>query len=841
MTGSILLNGEWELAWAEGYQLHHPSFAMAKEKGSKAFLKAQVPAPIHRVLIDHGLIDDPNIGLNSLKCRWVEEMFWVYRLEFEAPAEALDQCVRLTFQKLELDAEIELNCVPVGTHANAHREARFDLTGKLRPGKNLLVVKLSSGMHSAADKPATGYHAGDTAFLTKRHWHRHPQCQSGWDWRPRLVNVGILGDVELAWSCAPFLEEPSVVTLLDADLRHAEMQVGATLVSFAETPVDGRLTATLLETGDTVTQTVTAAKGEIRQLLGLSIENPRLWWPAGHGEQFLYHVELKWEAVGEVSQTTMTTGIRRVEIDQSEHPDSGRYCILKVNNRPIFARGGNWVPPDMLYSEVTPERYQHLVRLALEANFNMLRIWGGASFADRALLEACDNSGIMIWHDFLFACAQYPLHDQVLLREVHQEIRHAVRIMSVHPSLLVWCGNNEIDENDWDFYMKADPSRQHYVLFHLDIPRIMKAEDQSKIYWPASPWSPDILPPNDPTAGDQHPWQVSLKLPGGADWWLYRERVDRFPNEGGVLGMCPASSVRRFLAGNERRLFSPAWEHHDNPFAVADCEPGSTGHAYQTVQLWTGFKPEEMDYEKYAFVSGLLHGDGLSEYITNYRRRMFNSAAAVFWMYNDCWPTLHSWTILDYYCKRKLAYHPVRRAFNPVTVVVSSDAETVTVHGVNDTPEIRTCEVRFGIFALAGGMKLDRTLPAELPANASTVLAEFPLSVWQEAGLKTHGCFAMLIDETGCSAWHRLFLERFKDLEFASPAVRISRDGEYAVLESDVFVWGVCLDPEGELPLADDCFDLLPGVPYRVKWNFAEYGEPCVLKCGSRDAVKQNP
>lgn len=837
MTKSISLNGEWDLAWAEGYPLLPPTSAMAESKGTKAFIKAKVPAPVHRVLMDAGIIEDPNIGLNSLKCRWVEEMFWIYRREFEAPADAPGKPVRLVFKILELDAEVFLNGVKVGTHANAHREARFDVTGKLKPGKNLLVVKLSAGMHSASDKPGNGYHAGDTALLTKRHWHRHSQCQGGWDWQARLLNVGILGDVELSWGLAPFLEEPTAFALLSPDLANAEMRIGATLVSFGDAPAQGVFTATIRETGQTAEKSVSTEKGETRHVLSIAMSKPELWWPRGHGRQALYHVDLQWISLGEAQTAVLTAGVRKIEIDQTPHPEGGRYCVIKVNNRPIFAKGGNWVPASMLYSEVSAERYREFVRLALDANFNTLRIWGGGIFAGQALLDACDEAGIMVWHDFLFACAQYPLHDPDFLAETKREITHAVRTMANHPSLLVWCGNNEIEWSDWGFYSASNPARPHYALFHLDIPRILKAEDPSKAYWPSSPWSPDFLPPNDPSAGDQHPWSVSLLEPGGADWLEYRKMSDRLPNEGGVLGMSGPATIRQFLPKGERSLMSLAWEHHDNPFAVMDCKPGVMGHAYQTVRLWTGKDPLAMDWEDYAFASALLQGEGLSEYISNFRRRMFSSASAIFWMYNDCWPTTHGWTIVDFYRRKKLAYHPVRRAFQPVAVVAAADEKNVEIHGVNDTPEEWRGELRFGIFSLSGGMPPDRTEPVVLGPNSSTVLARFSRSEWDALGLRDHGVFAFLLKAGRIASWHRLFLERFKDLRFAKPSIGIiEKDGE-AVFESDVYAWGVCVDIDGEAPVADNCFDLFPGVPYHIPWDAAGLGKPSILRIGSVDAI----
>ncbi len=423
---------------------------------------------------------------------------------------------------------------------------------------------------------------------------------------------------------------------------------------------------------------------------------------------------------------------------------TGKYCVLKVNGRPIFCKGGNWVPPDLLYSAVTKERYQELIDLALAANFNLLRIWGGGLYMGHAFCEMCDEAGILLWHDFIFACIKYPGDNVEFLEEVRREVKYVVRELAHHPSLVVWCGNNEIEAADWHWgWTKVGKADTHHAIFHREIPLIVRAEDTSTAFWLSSPWSPDLLPPNDPTVGDQHPWSVSL-APGPADWWKYRSFVDRFPNEGGVLGASSPATLRQFLPHSECALRSVTWDHHDNYFALGSVPEDGPGRSYATVEFWTGREISEMDWEEYAFVSALLQAEGLYEYCSNYRRRMFSSAAAIFWMYNDSWPVTHGWTIVDYYRRKKLAYHPVRRAFAPVTVVIAEEGDEIVVFGVNDSPEAWTGELQYGLFCLKGGRPADETVSVALPANASTPLARIARAQWEILGLTRAGAFAQL-------------------------------------------------------------------------------------------------
>lgn len=835
MSKSQCLNGTWGLTWAEGGQLMTPGFYTDSTLVGRKMLPAAVPAPIHKVLQDADVIADVNVGLNSLKARWVEEQFWIYRHTFTASEAAAGQHAWLVFEHLEFDVIVWINGVEAGRHMNANRPARFDVTGKVRAGENLLVVQTSTGMHGVSDKPAGDYRVGEIGALTKRHWLRKPQYESGWDWSPRLMNVGILGDVRLEWREVPTLEQVAVFAVLSADLTSAKVTVRATVEGVDETPVEGALRARIVETGQEVVLPVLLAKGEQRAEVVLTIEHPRLWWPVNHGEPFRYTVEVSLAAGGETQRVSRRLGVRRVEMDQSPHSVEGRYCVLKINNRPVFCKGGNWVPADQLYSTVDEVRCRELVDLAVQANFNMLRIWGGGTFASRALCEACDEAGVMIWHDLLFACAQFPGQDPEFKAEVRKEVTHAMRELAHHASLVVWCGSNEVEQGDVEWgYSESRTANPHYYLFHRELPALAANESPAVLYWISSPSSPDVAKlPNDPTEGDQHPWYVSLGQTA-ADWWEYRKRVDRFPNEGGVLGASSPATLRQFLPEGERTLLSLSWDHHDNPFACQNVRnSGLAGRAYQTVALWTGLDPLAMNLEDYSFVSGLLQAEGLAEYISNYRRRMFSSASAIFWMYNDAWPVTHGWTIVDYYRRRKLAYQPVRRAFQPVTVVVAEDDGVVTVYGVNDSPQVWTGSVRYGVFAMDGGLPMDRTLEATLAANASTPLASFPAAEWGSLGLKSHGVFALLQQEGKTVAQHRLLRERFKDLDLVrEPKIACFLKQGVLTLTADVFAWGVCLDVDGERPLADNCFDLLPGISYEMPWAPA-LGEPQILRVGN--------
>jgi len=813
MLKKLDLNGAW---LARGFDGQHggPESFLGDRADLRTFIEALVPGDIHLDLQRAGLVGDYNIGLNALEQRWVEEQYWLYRRTFEAPALAQGTRAWLVFEALDLVARIFLNGEEIGHHANRFVPCRVEVTGRLRAGENVLCVLLESGLYWVSDKPGREYSLQMDHPLHKRSWLRKPQYSFSWDWAPRLVNVGIHGGVRLEWTDAPRLDGVTIYPEVAPDHSSAKLHIIAFVDRVTGETSKVTLRVRTPEAGAEACVEVELSGEVTRVPAVLEIPEPKLWWPQPHGEQPLYTVELELLADGRcVDSAVRRTGIRSVRINQDPHPVEGEHFIIEVNGRPIFAKGGNWVPPDSIYCLPDESRYRRLVELAVEANFNALRIWGGGLYADHRLLDACDEMGVLVWHDFIFACSKYPGGDPEFLESIRTEVAHNVRELSHHPSLLVWCGNNELEWGAWEWGYDRVRAWPDYALYHLEIPRIVRREDPSRPYWPSSPYSTGLRRPNDPTTGDQHPWHVTLQE-NGPDFWAYRSDVSRFPNEGGVLGATSPATLRQFIPEGQRHLFSPVWEFHDNACNYW----GEGGICYRIFRHWLGKGEEEVPFGDYVFYSAVLQSEGLQEYINNFRRRMFSTSSAIFWMYNDSWPASHGWTIVDYYLRRKLAYHPVRRAFSPVHIIPAVEDGRVRWFGVNDTPAEWTGQARLGFFHLAGGLPVDDTVDVRLAPNASTPIAERPLDEWEALGTRDTGAFGLLIRDGRMAAQNRLFIERFRDLNFAEPAVSVARRGAEAVFSSEVFVWGVCLDQDGESPVPDDLFDLIPGVEYAIAW-----------------------
>jgi len=835
MNGRMSLSGEWRLRGFDG-QHGYPEAFIAANADETLFINAAVPGDVHVDLMREGLIDDVNVARNAQAARWVEECVWVYRRTFCAPPEAARaKAAWLLFEGLDNAAVVYLNGHEVGRHANTFIPARFNVAGKLVDGENTIAVRIESGLFSVGDKPASPYVPGGIDhMLHKRMWLRKPQYTFSWDWNPRLVNVGIFRPAWLEWAEQARLDSAVVFPELSDDHRSAKICCRAFVENVTGANLPAKLRLTCAETGAAVEQDVTLASGTSRHDLAISIDNPKLWWPRPLGGQPLYSVSATLLVDGrETGSITKRTAIRSVRIAQPPHPVAGKHFIIEINGRPTFLKGGNWVPPDMIYGKVDAAHFRRLVELAADANFNALRVWGGGLFVDHAVLDACDELGIVVWHDFLYACSKYPADDYDFMQNVKAEATFGVRDLAHHPSLIVWCGNNEIEWGVWGWgYEKTKPFPD-YSLYHHVLPVIVKTEDPSRPYWPSSPFSPDHDFPNSPLSGDQHPWDVSLG-PYAENFWGYRADVSRFPNEGGVLGASTPATVRQFLPEGERRIHSPSWTFHDNAMNF-NSRPSLV---HKTFNTWLGMVPENMPFDDYLFYSSLLQAEGLKEYVDNFRRRMFSSSSAIFWMYNDSWPASHGWTIVDYYLRRKLDYHPVRRAFQPITVIPAIEGDPaaadsqVLIFGVNETDGEWRGQVRFGIANLAGELPIDSTIAAAIPANSSVELARIPMSRWREIGTRKSVAFALLLQGGTAIAQNRIFAERFKDMAWPRPKISVRRDGPHAVFSSPTFAWCVTLDLDGERPLPDNAFDLLPGIEYRIPWKAGEE-LPKVVRAGN--------
>jgi len=795
----IPLDGEWRLKYSSGQRGGYSTWP--REQRFLPDYPVTVPGTVQEAM--RHITGDPAFGRNVLAARWIEEMIWNYTRTFTLTAKQAKMRARLVFEGLDLTASIYVNGEFAGQHNNFYMPCRIDITRYVHEGENSITVVIESGLFYASKKSIEGL-AGEwepNNHLTHRMWLRKPQSSFEWDWSPRLVNVGIYKSCYIELTGGVFADETGIYATLSDDYSEGRLSIRQCL-TVAENNLPYTITAEVLETGDEAS--ISGTMPESRQMpveLSISVKNPKLWYPRGYGEQNLYtlRVTISQEGCDDIVKTKKF-GFRHVVVDQSPHPEKGNYFTVIVNGIKVFCKGANMIPADIIFSKLTRGVYEVLIARAIEANFNMLRVWGGGIYETDDFYELCDEHGIMVWQDFIGACACYPAYDDEFYRNYAAEVTYTVRRLSRFASLVIYAGNNEIA------WLDANYSGKHYpdaVLYHYLIPKILHDEGETRYYQPSSPYSFDGSHENNDTVGDQHPWQIGF---GDRDYFKYRTFVCRFPNEGGLLGPTSLPNMMACFTEGQDYLHSFDWELHDNSIAHGDnCSPDLL------LEEKLGMTTEGMSVRDYVYIGGILQGEALTEYILNFRRRMFSSSSAIFWMYNDCWPATRSWTIVDYLRNRTPSFCPVKRAFAPVAVdIVREEDGSFSVYGINDRLVEQPATLEYGAFTPDGKYETYKT-EVKLAPNASIKLATFkvPDEGWiPYAELKAKG---------EPLARRRYIDKPYNQLGLKKAEIKVKRVGNKAIYTADKFVMGVCIDLDGDAPIGDNFFDLFPGKPYEVE------------------------
>ncbi len=806
----ISLNGVWKLRWSDG-QRGRPQYAELPDDDDARYIDAIVPGEVHLDLLRAKLISDPYIFAQAKESRWVEDCIWSYRRFFDVTEEICKGSSWLCFETLDLNAKIALNGETIATHQNFFYPCRVEVTGKLKKGRNLLTVHVEGGLIASSEKPSSGFILqGFDQKIHKRHWQRKPQSQFSWDWAPRLINVGISGDVTLEWTKQSFrLDQFVALVNLNSTLDQGTVRGRFFIEKKGAEPLKVEIALFLEEENIRVKSSVTLREGLHCYEIQIEAPNPELWWPIQHGPQNLYtlHAEILLHHKP-LETTTRQIGFRRVTLNQDPHPVSGRYYFFEINNRPLFLKGANIVPSEIIYSKINRSRYEGLIQNAIDANFNFLRVWGGGIYESEDFYNLCDKKGILVWQEFIYACSKYPHYDEVFFQDAKKEALHQIRRLAHRTSLIAWCGNNEIDMSDAWASSQQGVIHPEHPFFHWTLPRILKEEDPSRFYQPSSPYSPDHLPPNQDDVGDQHAWSVGFL---DNDFYDYRKMICRFPNEAGFLGPTTLPTMMQCLPPGQQQIQSHAWQFHDNSIDSWD----SKSPVDRITEEWLGRPIREMSLEEYAYYGGLIQGEALREFIESFRYKMFSSSCACFWMFNDAWPTPRSFTIIDYYLRKTPSFYSVKRSFQSIHVVIAEENGEIRIFGINETQVPIPCNLQYGLFELKGTYPFNQTKRVTLTANSSTLLASF-----SSKKLKGNmGAFAYLESGNQIIARNRFFRKKFRKFQWPKAKIQIKVSQGIARFFSETFVWAICLDLTGEAALEDNFFDLYPGIEYSIPWS----------------------
>lgn len=681
-----------------------------RQNGTRRWFPAIVPGCVHSDLWRNDRIPDPFWGDNEQRLQWIEKEDWTYQCHFTVAPEVLAQeHVELVFEGLDTLAVIRLNGREVGRSENMFVGYRFEVGSALRTGANVLEIGFQSPMEYIRTRQRPGDLPEGNDVVGGSSQIRKEQCSFGWDWGPRFVTCGVYLPARLeAWSGGR-------IASVGVDQNHFKNQVE---LDFRPEVVGGKksgIRGAVRFEGKVV--------AEIKNQRAV-IKNPQLWWPHGQGGQPLYDVTIELVRDGEVMDSwTRKIGLRTIELDR--HPDEfGETFQFVINGRPIFAKGANWVPAHAFVAQVDGALYDELLISATDAHMNMIRVWGGGIYEKEEFYDLCDEKGLLVWQDFMFACSLYPGTPE-FLELVRQEAVYQLKRLSYRTSLALWCGNNEIEMFYKEILKTPERKKAYDTVFYDLLPAAVAEYGGKTDYWPSSAHNPDGYEKGNTNerAGDCHFWEVWFERKPVK---RYEELSFRFCSEFGMQAYCSPEVAATFCRPEDFNVFGPEMENHQK------C---SAGNAIILEYVSRRYKFPK-DYASLAYLSQLNQAYCIKTGVEHFRRSMPRTMGALYWQLNDCWPVAswsgmeflresenpelgkHSgmpggiirgqWKALHYEAKRFFApalvsaHVPGDERLGPVNSLLSTIHE-VDIHTVYDGVETRSASIVWEICHLAGG------------------------------------------------------------------------------------------------------------------------------------------
>ncbi len=724
-------------------------------------IPATVPGTVHTDLLDAGLIDDPYLDRHELDVAWIAHVDWRYETTVDWPlpeadaaetaATNLESTVDLVCHGLDTIATVEINGTVVATTQNMHRSYRFEVRDLLRPGRNEVAVTFGSALRYAhrqrellGDVPNVGNHE-PANFIRKM------ACNFGWDWGPTLITAGIWRPIGLHLWHGARLERVRPSVTVQEGVGRVHLDIDLAWCGDPGRPV--RLTAQV----DGVEAATEVPAGAASATLELTVPKVRLWWPHSLGDQPLYDVQVTLEDTAgavRLDSWERRIGFRSIQLDTS--PDEiGSAFTLVVNDVPIFVRGANWIPDDCFPHRVDAARYRHRVQQARDARVDLLRVWGGGIYESDDFYNACDELGVLVWQDFLFACAVYPEHEE-FRAEVEAEARENVARLMPHPSLVLWNGNNEnfLGWHHWG-WKEAVGDRPWGNGYYNDLlPRIVAETDPTRPYYPGSPYSGSLeRDALDDAHGCKHIWDVWNQV----DYTVYRDYVPRFVSEFGWQAPPTWATLTRAIHDEPLSPDSPGLLHH---------QKAVDGNG----KLLRGLLPHfdaPASFDDWHYLTQVNQARAIQVGIEHFRSHRGVCMGAIVWQINDCWPVT-SWAAIDGDARRKPLWYAMRDAFADRLLTVQPRDGAVAVIGVNDTATAWSGDVVLRRVTFDGEVLAEATLPVQV-AGRSVGTFPVPAHLANPAD-PTREVLVATLD--GARAWW--FFTEDKHLAYAEPRYRTS-------------------------------------------------------------------
>ena len=655
----------------------HGAWCLADEQGEYS-IPFDLPGDGISALYSAGKISDPYFGRNEYDIRWICQRKWTASRDFTC--DDINQV--LVVSMLDTVADIFLNGQLVLHSENMFRSHRIDVSNALRSGRNTIDLVFHSSPKRASqlqsEHPFPLPYAVNNNAIADGNMIRKMQCDFGWDWNIALAPFGLYGDL--------YLEPKSEarLTRLDIQQTHQKGQVQVVVTGF----IDGTDSGWQIDL-DGQSQSGSSSDKEFQAVF--DIENPSLWWPAGMGNQALYKMRIKVADRVEVRKI----GLRDAEL-MTENDTTGTGFTFRINGKDVFSKGANWIPADALAGRITPQKTRALLQSAVDANMNMIRVWGGGRYEPDWFYDICDELGLMVWQDFMFACNIYPADDR-FLNEVKAEVHQAVARLGHHPSIVLWCGDNElIGALNW--FDETRNNRDRYLVnydrLNRTIETALKETAPWANWWPSSP-SPGILDFGDAwhndSAGDMHFWSVWHE---GRDFDHYRDVSPRFCSEFGFQSYPSMDVIRKFADPKDWNIAAPVFESHQK-------NAGGNARIAETMFRYFRFPT---NFENFVYLSQVQQALAIKTAVDHWRSLKPHCMGTLYWQLNDTWPVC-SWSSLDYGGGWKLLHHAAKRFYKPVSVSVVPKGNEFQCVAINDGMENIDLDLTVEAINPKGGMR----------------------------------------------------------------------------------------------------------------------------------------
>lgn len=791
---------------------------------------ATVPGVVHTDLLQNKIIEDPFFRLNERGLQWIDKEDWVYETCFTLAAGMMrKENMELVFEGLDTYADVYLNDECILKADNMFRRWSIPIRQYIREENNILKVYFHSPIKIDVPKwdalpyqyPASNDQSENGGLFNKKIsiFARKAGYHYGWDWGPRLVTSGIWRPVYIrAWSD---------LRINDVFIEQKEVGAGrAVIAGHVELDADKDMDGVLVTITDEVTGRVLGEwqadlkRGTNRVTVDFVLHKPKLWWSNGLGEPFLYRFRTDIIAGGELLDSkTERVGIRSLKVVHQPDKD-GHTFYIELNGRPVFAKGANYIPSDNFLPRVTPENYKKTILDAAGVNMNMLRVWGGGIYENDVFYDLCDEYGIMIWQDFMFACSMYPA-EGALLDNIHQEAVDNVKRLRNHACIALWCGNNECQDAwlGWGWKREIERQNKEYAdkiwaqyrqQYHVTLPGVVREYAPGTFYWPSSPFAFEGEM-SGTTDGDRHYWSV---WHGKAPISDYDSEKSRFFSEYGFQSFPEFESVKRY---------APYPEDWDIRSEVMMSHQRGGDHANELIEtyLLNEYK-KPRDFRAFLYMNHVLQGDAIKTAIESHRRQMPYNMGTLFWQHNDCWPVA-SWASRDYYGRWKAQHYYVRKAYDDILISPVVEGDDLKVYAVSDRLENTSGRLQLQVCQFDGTVVHHWDKSVGISGNDSRVCFSAPLAKLLEGA--NRGTVYVRVDYTDKSGrvYHNNYcLGKQKDMDYPKvdlqTEVRSIEGGYEVTVSADKFARAVCLSvADNESVYSDNYFDVQPKSSVQVQ------------------------